>query len=142
MRVVSCLKKTRANLYPFCNHAALGIFMSRGFLFFLPLFGLAACAAGPNPQTQAAALTGASEQTLIQHMGVPAKQMTVNGVNYLAYNTSYAQVDPNSDTGWYGWPYDNGNTLPTSVQFYACQTTFLVKSGKVFDYVLRGDGCD
>jgi hypothetical protein len=129
----------------------------RKILLLLPLLGFSACAAGPNLESRMAAYTGASEQTLVQQLGVPDKQITVNGVQYLAYERHRTEIDPGLiyggfgpfGPGFYGGPfwgpgfgapiYDAG--IPASVRDWSCETTFMLKDDKVYNFTLRGNDC-
>ena len=109
------------------------------------LLVLAACAHGPSLQSRMAAYIGAPEDKLVQSMGVPDKQITVNGVQYLAYVRGHAQVLPGDFAmggygPWYG-PYYNAG-FPQDVQVWSCEITFTLKDGKVAGFTLRGNNCD
>lgn len=114
---------------------------------------LAGCATGPSLQTRMTAYIGAPEQTLVQALGVPDKQITVNGVQYLAYVRSAAQVAPNAaDFGFAPWggPYWGGPFygggfgvgLPQNIEVWSCETIFSVKAGRVWDVAFKGNDCD
>ena len=122
--------------------------MRRAALFLLPL--LSACATGPSLQTRMTAYIGAPEDRLVQSLGVPDKQITVNGVDYLAYVRQHAQVqtDEIAMGAWGGpfWgPYYGGVYgvgLPRDVQVWSCEITFTVKDGKVWNVTLKGNDCN
>ncbi|WP_297370171.1 hypothetical protein [Acidocella sp.] len=121
---------------------------------FVPLFAvlalsLAGCATGPGLQSRMAAYIGAPEATLVQALGVPDKQITVNGETYLAYMRSQAQIQPNpaliGPMGPYWGPY--GGTvyaagLPSNILVWSCEITFLVRDGKVAGVTLKGNDCN
>ena len=103
---------------------------------------LSACAAGPSLQTRLASYIGAPEGALIKNFGVPDKQITVDGTQYLAYDHRDLDVSPGFiGPGFYGpGPFfDTG--IPARVNEVSCETTFLLKDGKVVDFTLRGDDC-
>lgn len=66
----------------------------RRLVFLLPLLAAAGCATGPSLESRMAAYTGASGETLVQDLGVPDKQISLNGVQYMAYVRQRAVVDP------------------------------------------------
>jgi len=120
------------------------------------LAALSACATGPSLQTRLASYIGAPETTLIKNFGVPDKQITVDGTQYLAYDHRDLDVSPGFigpgfyGPGLYGGPFFGGgfgpapffdSGLPARVNEVSCETTFLLKSGKVVDFTLRGDDC-
>ena len=122
--------------------------MRRSFLVFLPLLALAGCATGPSLRTRMAAYIGADMQTLVQQLGVPDKQITVNGVQYVAYNERHEVIDtsvPYTGGWWpYGGPFYGGfyPNLPPQVMVYGCEVTFMLRDGRVFNFTLRGNDCD
>ena len=122
--------------------------MRRNLFVFLSLLALAGCATGPSLRTRMAAYIGADMQTLVQQLGVPDKQVTVNGVQYVAYDQWHQEFTPG---GWYGpyggpfyggfYPAFYGGGLAPQVITYSCETTFMLKDGKVFNFTLRGNDC-
>lgn len=120
------------------------------FLFSL-LAGLAGCAAGPSLQSRMAAYTGDSARQLVQTLGVPDKQVTVDGVQYFAYTVRHVQqVAPNDilaggfEGPFYGPYYPGGFIdagLPSQIQNYSCETTFTLVNGHVTGFSLRGNDC-
>ncbi|HEY1856291.1 hypothetical protein [Acidocella sp.] len=96
-----------------------------------------------------AAYIGADMPTLVQHFGVPDKQITVNGVQYVAYEQWHQEITPG---GWYGpyggpfyggfYPAYYGGGLASQVITYSCETTFVLKEGKVSSFTLRGNDCN
>ena len=115
----------------------------RRFVLLLPLL-LAACQTGPSLQTRMISFMGAPEGTLIQSLGVPDRQISVGGVNYLAYVRSRTQV---LSTGpfWGGpWgPYGGwAGPVSSSVQVWSCETTFAVQDGKVVNVSFKGNDCN
>jgi hypothetical protein len=117
-------------------------------LMLLSLIGVAGCASGPGLQARMGAFVGASEQTLVQDLGVPDKQIAVGGVTYLAYVRVQSQMVPEGFVGVYGgpyWgPYDGPvmmAPLPEQVQSWNCEITFVVKDGKVAGVGFRGNDC-
>lgn len=121
--------------------------MRRVCFLLLPL--LAGCATGPSLQTRMISYMGASEAQLVQALGVPDRQITVSGVNYLAYVRSSAQVAPTPAYGFGPWggpwgPYGGGfaTTLPAPIQVFSCETTFTIKDGKVANVSFKGNDCN
>ena len=121
--------------------------MRRGLLVSLSLFALAGCATGPSLSTRMAAYIGSNVQTLVQNLGVPDKQISVNGLEYLAYGQQHQVVVAGTYMGgWYGpWggPFYGGGFYPYSpgVYSYGCETTFMLKDNKVVNFTLRGNDC-
>jgi hypothetical protein len=127
----------------------------RKFMLLLPLASLAACATGPGLQSRMASFTGASEQTLVQDLGVPDKQVTVNGTQYLAYERRDLDVSPGfmgpAYGGFYGGPFYGGGFIgpgpffdagiPSRVNEISCETTFVLRKDKVVSFTLRGNDC-
>jgi hypothetical protein len=101
---------------------------------------------GPSLSTRMAAYIGADMQTLVQQLGVPNKQITVNGTQYVAYITQRQVVVAGGYMGgWYGpnWFYGGGYyPYSPSVVVYGCETTFMLKGGRVVNFTLRGNDCD
>jgi len=129
--------------------------MRRAVLFLLPL--LAGCATGPSLQTRMTAYIGAPEDKLVQSLGVPDKQITVNGVSYLAYVRQQAQVQPSPVIGFggfgpwgggpYGWSGGYGGgfaaaSFPSPIQVWSCETTFTVAGGHVANVSFKGNDCN
>jgi hypothetical protein len=123
----------------------------RKCLLLLPLTALAACATGPGLQSRMASFTGASEQTLVQDLGVPDKQVTVGDVQYLAYERRDLDVTPGFAGPYYGGPFYGGGFIgpgpffdagiPGRVNEISCETTFQLRNDKVIGFTLRGDDC-
>jgi len=123
----------------------------RKILLLLPLAALAACATGPSLESRMASYTGASEQTLVQNFGVPDKQVTVAGVQYLAYDRRDLDVSPGFIGPYgYGGPFYPGfdgpgpwieGGFPARVAEISCETTFMLRNDKVVGFTLRGDDC-
>jgi len=125
--------------------------MRRYALMLLPL--LAGCATGPSLQTRMIAYMGAPEDTLVQSLGVPDKQITVSGVSYLAYIRQQAQVQPSPFIGFgggpwgpWGGPYGYGGgfaaaSFPSQIQVFSCETTFTIKDGHVANVTFKGNDC-
>ncbi|OYV34587.1 MAG: hypothetical protein B7Z81_09835 [Acidocella sp. 20-61-6] len=124
------------------------------YLLLTSALGLAGCAVGPNLHTQMAAYVGSSEQSLVQHLGVPDKQITVQGVTYLAYDRHYEQLTPGAVWGQgfgpFGEPYYGPGFygpgfyaagIPSQINEYSCETTFTVADGRVNGFSLRGNDC-
>jgi ABC-type glycerol-3-phosphate transport system substrate-binding protein len=120
--------------------------MRRGLLVSLSFLALAGCATGPSLSTRMAAYIGADMQTLVQQLGVPNKQITVNGIQYVAYDEQRQVVVAGGYMGgWYGpnWFYGGGYyPYSPSVVTYGCETTFMLKNGKVVNFTLRGNDCN
>jgi hypothetical protein len=119
-----------------------------GFLLLLPLLG--SCATGPSLQTRMISYMGAPEETVVQSLGVPDKQITVNGTTYLAYIRQHAQVQPSPVVGFGPWggpygPYYGGfygAALPSAIQVWSCETTFIIQGGHVANVTFKGNDCN
>jgi hypothetical protein len=128
--------------------------MRRSLLLTLPFLALEGCATGPSLQSRMAAYIGADEQTLVQQLGVPDKQITVNGVQYVAYVRHRTEYYPGdyygSGFGPWGGPFYGGGFYPAvytaglspQVLTYSCETTFMLRNGKVLSFTLRGNDCN
>jgi hypothetical protein len=116
----------------------------RNLLLLLPLLATA-CATGPGLQSRMASYIGDSKAQLVQTLGVPDKQITVGGADYLAYDRHHLEFTPGFDTfggfgPWYGGPiFDAG--IPPQVIEQDCETTFLLRNDKVASFTLRGNDC-
>jgi hypothetical protein len=128
----------------------MGRFMRRNLLVSLSFMALAGCATEPSLQSRMAAYIGASEQTLVQQLGVPDKQITVNGVQYVAYNWRRQEAYTRAYGGYGPWvgPYYGGffpsvyeAGLSPQIVIYSCETTFTLQNGKVASFILRGNDC-
>ncbi len=128
--------------------------MRKFLLLTVPLMALSACVTGPSLQSRMASFTGASEKTLVQQLGVPDKQVTVDGLQYLAYDHRDIDFDPGLAGpfyagGLYGGPFYGGfgpgpffdAGIPSRVNEVACETTFTLRDDKVIGFTLRGDDC-
>jgi len=125
--------------------------MRYAMLLLIPFFALAGCARGPSLQSQMTAYIGADTQGLVQSLGVPDKQISVNGIDYLAYRVRYSADVAAYEDAYYGFygPYAgpsypiwlNGPGLSPTVPAWWCEVTFLLKDGHVFNFVLRGNDC-
>ncbi len=132
--------------------------MSPRIMLLLPSLWLAGCATGPSLQSQMASYIGSSPQILVQKLGVPDKQITVSGVQYLAYDRHHEELDSDYATvgfgGPFGGPFDGGFYGrgfygagiygvggPQRIEQYSCETTFMLKDDKVYDFTLRGNDC-
>jgi len=124
-------------------------------LFLLPMAALAGCATGPSLQSRMAGYIGDSSQGLVQQLGVPDKQITTGGVQYLAYTVRHEQqIDPDG-VGWggfygpFGGPFFPGGYyggawnagFPQNIQEYSCTATFMLKDDRVDNFTLRGNDC-
>ncbi len=117
----------------------------------VPALTLAGCASGPGLQSRLAVYIGAPEQKLVLDLGVPARQISVNGVDYLAYPIKYQVQTSPGGPYWGGayyyqggpfWgPYGGFSALPADVQIWSCEATFAVVQGKVESFALRGNDC-
>jgi hypothetical protein len=120
----------------------------------VPLAALAGCAPVPSLQSRMASFTGASEKTLVEQLGVPDKQVTVDGLQYLAYDHRDIDFDPGFaepfyGAGFYGGPFYGGfgpgpfidAGIPSRINEVACETTFTLRDNKVVGFTLRGDDC-
>jgi hypothetical protein len=127
--------------------------MTMRLILLLPLLAMAGCVTGPSLQSRMAAYTGASGQTLVQDLGVPDKQISLNGTQYMAYVRQRAEVDAGpvfagfggwgpygAASFWGGWGgyYDGG---PQNVTVWRCETTFELQKNKVVGFTLRGNDC-
>ncbi len=132
--------------------------MHRILFLMMPLVALLAmtgCATGPSLQSRMAAYTGASGETLVQSLGVPDKQISLNGVQYLAYvrQRTVESADPiflggfggpwwgAYGGGFYGGGGLYGAGLPSNVTVWRCETTFMLHDDKVVSFTLRGNDC-
>jgi hypothetical protein len=128
--------------------------MRRGLFVSLCFLALTGCATGPSLRSRMAAYIGADMQTLVQQLGVPDKHITVNGVQYVAYVQSHQEIDTGAYMGgWYGgawggpfygggfYPQVYGAGLTPRLIVYGCETTFMLRGDKVFNFTLRGDDC-
>jgi hypothetical protein len=122
----------------------------RRYLLFIPVLAATACATGPSLQARMASYIGTPETTLVQKLGVPDKQIDVNGDKYLAYDEHHVSVTPGfggfgSFGPWYGGPYFAGpvfdSGIPPQITEYSCETTFLLRDDKVVSFSLRGNDC-
>lgn len=114
---------------------------------FVLLLGLSGCATGPSLQSRLAAYIGMPEASLVKALGVPARQIDVNGVKYLAYQVRYqAQSSPAMPPafwGGYGGPgWAWSAPVPQSVQVWSCEATFALVDDKVQSFTLRGNDCN
>ena len=119
------------------------------------LLALTGCVTGPSLQSRMAAFEGASSQTLVQQLGVPDKQITVDGVLYLAYVRHRTDITPGIETFGGGGPFYGGAPfygpcggagfygaeIPPEINTYTCDTTFMLKDDKVVNFTLRGNDC-
>ncbi len=120
----------------------MGRFKRHNLPVALAFLAVAGCATGPSLQSRMAAYIGADERTLVQHLGVPDKQITVNGVQYLSYDQQRLEIiNHGSVYGWF-FPsiFETGLYDPQVIN-YACETIFSLKEGKVFNFTLRGNDC-
>ncbi len=131
----------------------------RRIFFLLPLLAVAGCATGPGLESRMAAYTGASGETLVQSLGVPDKQINLNGVQYMAYVRQRTEVDPEPvflGLGGFGGPFGGpygaygggfyggglyGAGIPENVTVWRCETTFKLQDDKVVSFTLRGNDC-
>lgn len=111
------------------------------FLFMVSFLALAGCQTGPSWQSRMAAYVGANSQVLVQDLGVPDKQITVNGMEYFAYERHRVDVIPGSYFGGWGLFGGPGFYNPPQVTEYSCETTFTLKDNKVLNFALRGNDC-
>lgn len=128
----------------------------RLIFFLFPVLALAGCATGPSLQSRMAAYTGASGETLVRDLGVPDKQISLNGTQYMAYVRQQTVVDPGPPVfvggfGPYGGPFWGGYgggfggiygaDSPPSVSVWRCEATFTLQHDKVVGFALRGNDC-
>jgi hypothetical protein len=122
--------------------------------FIAGALALSGCATGPSLQSRMAGFTGSSAQTLVEHLGVPDKQITTNGTEYLAYNVRHSQelepgfdgpVGPYFGRGYYGAGFGGGfynEDFPRQINDYSCTATFALHDDRVVGFTLRGNDCD
>lgn len=117
------------------------------FMYLLPIAVLAGCATGPGLQARMSAYVGATPKTLVTQLGVPDKQISVGGVQYLAYvhheedplqPYNYVTLTPG---GVYPYPFYDVNLAPAEGPV-DCETTFAVQADKITDVKFRGSDCD
>jgi len=145
---MAALKNVLTRLYFWYSQYLMGQAM-RKFLLFLPL-AAASCVIGPGMQSRMASYIGDSKAALVQTLGVPDKQINVNGTDYLAYDEHHIEVTPGFGTfggfgPWYGGPFYGGPVfdagIPPEVIERGCETTFLLRDDKVVNFTLRGNDC-
>ncbi|WP_297366795.1 hypothetical protein [Acidocella sp.] len=117
----------------------------------LMLLSVAGCARGPGYRAQMTAFVGAPETRLVQDLGVPDKQISLNGYEYLAYVRARGQLVPGGGMAFYqpwGGPYWGGyggpvlvEPMPQDMMVWRCEATFAVQNGKVLGVTFRGDDC-
>jgi hypothetical protein len=116
-------------------------------IFALALAGLlTGCATGPSLESQLAAYIGAPEAGLVQKLGVPNRQINVNGVDYLAYQVRYQAQTFSGGSYYWGGPFWGPGwgaygSIPQDVQVWSCEATFALVKGKVASFSLRGNDC-
>ncbi len=122
--------------------------------FIAGALALSGCATGPSLQSRMAGFTGSSAQTLVEHLGVPDKQITTNGTEYLAYNVRHSQelepgfdgsVGPYFGRGYYGAGFGGdfyNEDFPRQINDYSCTATFALHDDRVVGFTLRGNDCD
>jgi hypothetical protein len=112
----------------------------------LLLAALTSCATGPGLRTRMISYMGATEEQLVHALGVPDKQITVNGTTYVAYIRQQTQIQSGGFVGFGPWgPYGGGFgavSLPSTVQVWTCETTFAVKNDHVADVTFKGNDCN
>ncbi|WP_298282873.1 hypothetical protein [Acidocella sp.] len=107
----------------------------------LMVMTLAGCAREPGLQARMRGYVGQPEQKLVQELGVPDKQIAVNGYEYLAYVRADTQFEPDiSGPIWgpYGMPMMVG---PDDVVVWRCEITFAVQNAKVLGVAFKGNAC-
>lgn len=123
----------------------------RKYISLIALLSASACTIGPSLQSRMASYTGATEAQLVQKLGVPDKQITVGGVQYLAYDEHHVDISPGfggfggvygSPFGgpFYGGPFIDAGIPPTIIE-RGCETTFMLHDNKVVNFTLRGNDC-
>jgi hypothetical protein len=102
-----------------------------------------------------AAYIGDSSAVLVQQLGVPDKQITAGGTQYLAYNVRHeaevipSGIGPGPFFGPYGGPFFAGGYyggvwgggFPQEIQEYSCTATFMLRDDRVDNFSLRGNDC-
>ncbi|GAN80263.1 hypothetical protein [Acidocella aminolytica] len=107
------------------------------------VLALSGCVTGPGLQSRLAAYIGAPEATLVKDFGVPARQINVDGVKYLAYQMTY-QAQTISTGPYWGPVWGPGfvtQPMPQNVQVWSCEATFAVVKDRVQSFTLRGNDC-
>jgi hypothetical protein len=114
--------------------------------------GLSACATGPSLTSQMASYTGVTSEQLVQKLGVPDKQITAGGTQYLAYTVrQLSELGPSPwigggfGDGFYGRGFYGGglyaSDLPRPIDNWSCESTFALKNDHVVGFTLRGNDC-
>lgn len=113
---------------------------------FILLLGVAGCTTGPSLQSRLAAYIGAPESALVRDFGVPARQIEVKGVKYLAYQIrNQTQLTPAMPPPYWGGGYWGPGwyaPTPQTLQTWACEATFVLVDNKVQTFYLRGNDCN
>ena len=117
-------------------------------LVLLVLAAMTGCAAGPSLRSRMAAYIGSPTEKLVQSLGVPDKQITVDGTRYLAYSRQRIVVDTGPtlyQSAFFGGPFwapdGLGFLAPTNVNVWRCEITFQIRNDKVTGFTLRGNDC-
>ena len=100
----------------------------------------AGCESGPSREQVLTQFIGATEQQLVQAMGVANRTFATGDANFLAYDerrTELIAPPPGPGWGWWGW----GSPWPATVRQLVCETTFEVAQGRVRSFMLRGNAC-
>jgi hypothetical protein len=125
--------------------------MKRFTAIVLTALSLIACQSGQSKYWQdMQRFQGATEAALIDALGPPDNQYTVEGVKYLSYSKT-SQYTYNNDAPNFGvgtgvyrhgggiWmDHDFGNS---STQVYRCDVTFRIRKGIVDNIGRRGNDC-
>ncbi len=114
---------------------------------------LVACRTGPSQYvTDMQVYQGTSEASLIDALGPPDNQYTVEGVKYLTYSKVSQQIYP-TNSGGFGVGtglYRNGGgvfasqdfaTRNASIQTYRCDVFFAIRNKRVDKIGHRGEAC-
>lgn len=123
--------------------------MRRCLTLVLPFLLLTGCATPPL-QSRMAAYVGMPEDKVVQSLGVPNRQTTVNGVQYLTYEKRHEQPVPEPvafggpfgpDVGPWGYGAVFAADQPQYFAVFSCDTTFAVIQGRVASFTLKGNAC-
>lgn len=98
------------------------------------------CQTGASREQILAQFVGATEQQLVQAMGVPNRTFTTGDARFLAFDERRDELiapPPGPGWGWWGW----GGPWPVTVRERVCETTFEIVQGRVRAFTLRGNAC-
>jgi hypothetical protein len=87
------------------------------------------------------AFRGAREKSVIQFWGIPNKTYEADGYKYLTYFNHDAVYTHASYNTIYSGNYANTTGYSSRPVDLDCETTFILKNGKVKDYTYKGNDC-